>query len=112
MFNTTFLFLCTTDIHVSELGLHTKNIVTAHLPDFIQHTNWSYLIPHLVAKDMLTGPEVEQLLNEPNDREKGINFYLRILPSKGNDAYLRFHECLMAEDEHLGHRTLQTLLSQ
>ena len=92
--------------------MHTKNVVSTHLPDFIEHTNWSCLIPHLVAKEMLTPSEVQQLLNEQNTREKGINFYLRILPAKGDDSYLRFYECLMAEGEHLGHRTLQHLLSQ
>ena len=65
-----------------------------------------------MAKEVLAGPEVEQLLNEQSTQEKGINFYLRILPAKGNDSYLRFHECLMAEDKHLGHKTLQQLLSQ
>lgn len=96
----------------SDVDMHTKNVVSTHLPDFIEHTNWSCLIPHLVAKEMLTPSEVQQLLNEQNTREKGINFYLRILPAKGDDSYLRFYECLMAEGEHLGHRTLQHLLSQ
>ena len=77
------------------------------LPKFIALTNWKFLLPHLVSVDLSDIATTDYLLNENRtDHDKGVHFYLRVLPSKGPDAYTRFHRCLRDEKEHLGHQSL------
>ena len=82
-----------------------------NLPKFIAQTKWEYLVPYLVATDLSDSATTDYLLNEhKSHQEKGVHFYLRVLPSKGPDAYTRFHRCLCDEKEHLGHQSLLKIL--
>ena len=50
---------------------------------------------------------MDYLLNENRtEHKKGVYFYLKVLPSKGSNAYTRFYECLRGEKKHSGHETL------
>lgn len=49
--------------------------------------------------------------NYLTDHEKGLEFYVKVLPSKGNTAYSRFYDCIAREKEHIGHRTLLELMN-
>ena len=76
-------------------------------PVYISQTNWKLLLPHLVSVGLSDRATNDYLLNETRtDHDKGMYFYLKILPSKGLDAYTRFHRCLCDEKEHLGHQSL------
>ena len=82
-----------------------------NLPEFIELTNLEYLVPHLVSKDLLDPAATDYLLNETRtEHQKGMYFYLKVLPSKGPDAYTRFYKCLCGEQKHLGHATLLQFL--
>lgn len=95
--------------HFSEEEL--KKRLTSQVPKFIKHTNWNYLVPHLVAKGLLDGSNTEKLLSESRtEHEKGVLFYLRVLPYNGEDAYTTFYKCLQEETEHFGHLSLLKLL--
>ena len=94
---------------IAEEELRSK--VKDNLPTFIRQTNWTFLLPHLVSVDLSDSVATDYLLSESKShQEKGVHFYLRVLPSKGPDAYTRFHRCLCDEKEHLGHQSLQQLL--
>ena len=83
------------------------------LPKFIQRTNWKLIVPHLVSVDLSDMATTDYLLNETRtDHDKGVHFYLRVLPFKGNDAYCRFYKCLCDEKEHLGHKSLLQILNE
>ena len=76
-------------------------------PTFIRQTNWTFLLPHLVSVGLSDSATTDYLLNEhKSHQEKGVHFYNKVLPSKGPDAYTRFHRCLCDEKEHLGHHSL------
>ena len=81
--------------------------VKDHQPKYIAQTNWKLLLPHLVSVGLSDRATNDYLLNETRtDHDKGMYFCLKILPSKGPDAYTRFHRCLCDEKEHLGHQSL------
>ena len=81
--------------------------VTRSLPEFIELTNWEYLVPHLVSVDLSDPATTDYLLNETRtEHKKGVYFYLKVLPSKGPDAYTRFYKCLCDEKKHSGHKSL------
>ncbi len=48
--------------------------------------------------------------NYLTDHDKGLEFYLKVLPTKGSSAYSMFYDCIAQEDEHSGHRTLLELI--
>ena len=78
-----------------------------NLPKFIELTNWKFLLPHLVSVDLSDRATTHYLVTENNThQDKGVHFYLEILPSKGPDAYTRLYKCLCDEKEHLGHQSL------
>ena len=86
--------------------------VTRSLPEFIELTNWEYLAPHLVSVDLLDPAATDYLLNETRtEHQKGVYFYLKVLPSKGPDAYTRLYKCLCDEKKHSGHKSLLHFLS-
>ena len=90
---------------IAEDELRSK--VQGKLPTFVRQTNWTFLLPHLVSVGLSDSATNDYLLNEhKSHQEKGVHFYLRVLPSKGPDAYTRFHRCLCDEKEHLGHQSL------
>ena len=79
--------------------------------DFLKYTNWKLLLPHLHANELLDSDITDVLMsNYQTNRDKGLVFYLSVLPSKGHTAYSRFYQCLLEEEEHSGHRTLLELL--
>ena len=81
--------------------------VKCSLPEFIELTNWEYLVPHLVSVDLSDPATTDNLLNETRtEHQKGVYFYLKVLPSKGPDAYTRFYKCLCDEKNHSGHKSL------
>ena len=81
--------------------------MTRSLPEFIELTNSEYLVPRLVSLGLLDPAATEYLLNENRtEHQKGVYFYLKVLPSKGPDAYTRLYKCLCGEQKHLGHQTL------
>ena len=87
--------------------------IDANCNDFVNYTNWNSLVPYLVSKDLLDKENCEFLTSHfRNSREKGLKFYLEILPSKGSTAYSRFYSCIAEEDEHSGHTSLLELLDR
>ena len=81
-------------------------------PSYIAQTNWKLLLPHLVSAGLSDRATNEYLLNEiRTDHDKGMHFYLKVLPSKGPGAYTKFHRCLCDEKEHSGHQSLLQLSS-
>ena len=81
--------------------------VKQNLPKFIELTNWKFLLPHLVSVDLSDRATTEFLLNENRThQDKGVQFYLNVLPSKGPGTYTRFYTCLRGEKEHSGHKSL------
>ena len=100
-------YACSIDSTEQEL----KKRLTSQVPKFIKHTNWKYLVPHLVAEGLLDGSNTEKLLSgSKTEHEKGVIFYLEVLPYKGEDAYTTFYNCLQEETEHIGHLSLLKLL--
>lgn len=90
---------------------YIKDIVTKYCDDFVKYSNWSTLLPHLESGHMLDPVTKHKLMNSQlSDHEKGLHFYLTILPSQGNNAYTAFYDCLMKETEHSGHETLKEYL--
>lgn len=86
--------------------------IKKHCKDFLLYTNWKVLIPHLMANELLDSHISEVLMsNYRTDHEKGLEFYVKVLPSKGNTAYSRFYDCIAKENEHIGHRTLLELMN-
>ena len=60
-----------------ELRLRVK----CSLPEFIELTNWEYLVPHLVSVDLSDPATTDYLLNETRtEHQKGVYFYLKVLP--------------------------------
>ena len=81
-------------------------------PTYIGQTSWKLLLPHLVSAGLSDRATNDYLLNEiRTDHDKGTYFYLKVLPSKGPDAYTKFHRCLCEEKEHSGHQSLLQLSS-
>ena len=81
--------------------------MTRSLSKFIDSTKSEYLVPHLVTGGLLDPAATDYLLNENRtEHQKGVYFYLKVLPSKGPDAYTRFYKCLCDEKEHSGHESL------
>ena len=81
--------------------------VKQNLPKFIELTNWKFLLPHLVSVDLSDRATTDYLLNENRThQDKGVHFYLKVLPSKGPGTYTRFYKCLRGEKEHSGHKSL------
>ena len=99
------LLVCKYTFIITEKKLRLT--VKAKLPEFIELTNWEYFVPRLVSKDLLDPAAMDYLLNENRtEHKKGEYFYLKVLPTKGPDAYTRFYECLRGEKKHSGHKTL------
>lgn len=71
------------------------------------------LLPYLVSKKLLD-PEISEILMSSNltNYDKGLRFYVSVLPSKGNTAYSRFYHCIAHENQHIGHRTLLELMDK
>lgn len=85
--------------------------IKSRCKDFLKYTNWKLLLPHLLANELLDSDITDVLIsNYQTNQEKGLKFYLSVLPSKGHTAYSRFYQCLLQEEEHSGHRTLLELL--
>ena len=79
----------------------------AKLPEIIELTNLECLLPHLVSVDLLDPAATDYLLNETRtEHQKGVYFYLKVLPSKGPDAYTMFYKCLCNEKKHSGHQSV------
>lgn len=92
---------------------HIRRIVKIHCEEFVRYSNWSTLLPLLEAADLLDPDTRHKLMNPAlTPLEKSNYFYLTSLPSQGKDAYTKFHKCLLKEKEHVGHKTLQDLISQ
>ena len=76
-------------------------------PKYTVQTNWKLLLPYIVSAGLSDRATNDHLLNETRtDHDKGMYFYLKVLPSKGPGAYTKFHRCLCDEKEHLGHQSL------
>jgi len=89
--------------HIAE-----DKLVSDNQPIYAQ-TNWKLLLPHLVSAGLSDMATNDYLLNETRtDHDKGMHFYLKVLPSKGPGAYTKpeFHRCLCDEKEHLGYQSL------
>ena len=105
--------LCTNFTFFLPAETRLNSNVKHSLPKFIQRTNWKLIVPHLVSVDLSDHATTDFLLNETRtDHDKGIHFYLRVLPFKGPDAYTRFYTCLCDEKEHLGHKSLLQILDK
>ena len=85
--------------------------IEAHCNEFVNYTNWKTLLPHLMSKKLLDR-EISEILmsNYHTNLDKGLKFYLTVLPSKGSTAYSRFYSCIAEEEDHSGHRTLLELM--
>lgn len=64
-----------------------------------------------MREELLDQHTTELLTNvHTTNRDKGLEFYCNVLPTKGSTAYSRFYISLAQEKEHVGHRTLLELL--
>ena len=70
------------------------------------------LMPHLIAKDLLTRSEREKLDSLQGLEYDQNKYLLKILPRKGDHSYKLFLECLEEEKEHLGHKDIVEWLKQ
>ena len=99
------LLVCKYTFLIAEEELRSR--VKRKLPEFIELTNWEYLVPHLVSVDLSDPATTDYLLNETRtEHQKGVYFYVKVLPSKGPDAYTQFYKCLCDEKKHSGHKSL------
>ena len=88
-----------------------KSCIKSPCQKFILYTNWIVLIPILLGAELLDEHTTELLLKQSTTaQEKGLEFYLRVLPSKGSTAYSRFYDCIAQEKEHSGHKSLLELM--
>ena len=85
--------------------------IDAHLDDFLSYTNWKLLFSKLWSKKLLDR-EISEILRSDfrTNLDKGLEFYSSVFPSKGDTAYRRFYQCVLEEEEHIGHRTLLELM--
>ena len=67
------------------------------------------LVPHLVEKRLLTKNEYLELSTYPPWKQSE-HYVLKILPTKGEDGWKTFLDCLEEEEEHSGHQDLFRLL--
>ena len=79
-----------------------------HCRDIMQSLNMGALLPHLIANNLLTQEEWQEL-NRSKELPQRF-FLLSVLPRKGKNAFEVFLSCLKAEKEHLGHQELVELL--
>ena len=68
------------------------------------------LVPHLVEKKLLTKNEYHELNTCPSWKQSEY-YILKILPTKGEDGWKKFLECLKEEEEHSGHQDHFQLLN-
>ncbi len=103
------LYQCTALSLPAEADI--KACIVANCKDFLNYSNWKLILPCLMAKDLLDSDICEILMsNSRTNLDKGLTFYLSVLPSKGKTAYSRFYQCILEEEEHSGHRTLLELM--
>ena len=79
-----------------------------HCRDIMQSLNMGALLPHLIANNLLTQEEWQEL-NRSKELPQRF-FLLSVLPRKGKNAFKVFLSCLKAEKQHLGHQELVKLL--
>lgn len=87
-----------------------RETVRCELPAFVHNTDFNSLAAHLISKKLLQSCEYTTLKTMPTVREKGLHFYIEILPHKGRHAYRKLYKCLKDVPEHLGHRDLLKIL--
>ena len=67
----------------------------------------TYLLPFLRQKRLVTETEFHQLASDGQESEPERNeMLIRIIMTKGEDAFDLFVEALQEEQEHLGHNSL------
>ena len=84
-------------------------LLEKHSHDIIKDLNMEMLVPHLMQKKLLTMNEYHELITCPSWK-RSEHFILKVLPTKGEEGFKQFMECLKDEDEHLGHQHLFQLL--
>ena len=87
-----------------------RETVRCELPVFVHNTDFNSLAAHLISKKLLQSCEYTTLKTMPTVREKGLHFYIEILPHKGRHAYRQLYKCLKDVPEHLAHRDLLEIL--
>ena len=78
--------------------------------DIIKSLKMEDLVPHLVEKKLLTKNEYHELNTCPSWKQSEY-YILKILPTKGEDGWKKFLECLKEEEEHSGHQDHFQLLN-
>lgn len=87
-----------------------RETVRCELPTFVHNTDFNSLAAHLISKKLLQSCEYTTLKTMPTVTEKGLHFYIEILPHKGRHAYRQLYKCLRDVPEHLGHSDLLEIL--
>ena len=95
-----------------DIEKRLKDRLEANAQQFINDTDWDYLVPQLVPKKLVDVAALEYLLNDGiTKQKKGNFFYLKALPTKGIKAYTLFRQCLANEKQHSGHESLWRILA-
>lgn len=100
----------TTDSEEQRMLPQWPPAVTEHCHDIIQSLNMEMLTPHLLQNNLLAIPEYQQLDAQGTPWKQSEYFVLRVLPTKGEEGFKRFLNCLKEEKEHSGHQDLFRLL--
>ena len=80
-------------------------LLVKHSRDIIKSLNMEMLVLHLIEKKVLTMSEYHELDKCPSWKQSE-HFTLKVLPTKGEDGFKQFMECLKDEEEHSGHQDL------
>ena len=86
-------------------------LLARHSRDIINSLKMEMLVPHLVEKRLLTKNEYHELNTYPSWKQSE-HYVLKILPTKGEDGWKKFVECLKEEEEYSGHQDLFRLLKK
>ena len=99
-------------LHQWILKKRLKDRLEKNAQQFINDTDWDYLVPQLVPKKLVDVAAREYLLSDViTNQKKGNFFYLKALPTKGVRAYSLFRQCLANEKQHSGHESLLRILA-
>lgn len=91
------------------LNTSLRDILQSLQSDIVLTTQLNYLLPILRQKHLVTESEFQQLSSSDHTRESNSEKnckLIRIITSKGEDAFNLFVESLQEETEHLGHASL------
>lgn len=86
-------------------------VLREHHSDLRAFLNLDELIPLLRKQELLTSEEWENILGKQTRLQK-IDQLIRILPQKGESAFLKFMKCLESEREHPAHKELAAMLKK